>query len=234
MSATTSAATGKLYGVQRVYDAWEIPRSSFYARKARLLASPATLKRGPKTAVSDDELLALIREDLTTSLFTGEGHRKVWGRIRFVKGIKVSRKRVLRIMREQNLPSPHRVSQGCPIEHTGSIITAASTSQIISRTRSSSGVWHRALHSYRSHRQTESWSGSIKLSKSKSSMAAHTATSMSCGLPSQNSWKDITSTGWWKTRIQKPKTGSGSFQQRKTQGSSLILILCPWHRARYG
>jgi len=114
MSATISAATGKLYGIQRVCDAWEIPRSSFYDRKARQRQSPAPLKRGPKTLVSDGELLALIREDLATSLFTGEGHRKVWGRIRFVKGIKVSRKQVLRIMREDNLLSPYRVAQGCP------------------------------------------------------------------------------------------------------------------------
>ncbi len=125
MSAATSAATGKLYGIQRVCDPWEVPRSSFYARKARQLQSPTPLKRGPKTIVSDDELLALIREDLATSLFTGEGHRKVWARIRFVKGIKVSRKRVLRIMREESLLSPYRVTQGCPIEHTGNIITAA-------------------------------------------------------------------------------------------------------------
>ena len=124
MSATISAATGKLYGVQRVCDAWGVPRSSFYDRKARRLESPAPLKRGPKTLVSDDELLALIREDLATSHFTGEGHRKVWGRIRFVKGIKVSRKRVLRIMREENLLSPYRVAQGRTNEHTGKIITA--------------------------------------------------------------------------------------------------------------
>jgi putative transposase len=125
MSATTSAATGKLYGVQRVCDAWELPRSSFYARKARLVEAPTPLKRGPKTLVSDEELLAFIREDLATSLFTGEGHRKVWGRLRFVKGIKVSRKRVLRIMREQSLLSPHRIAQGRPNEHAGKIITAA-------------------------------------------------------------------------------------------------------------
>ena len=42
-----------------------------------------------------------------------------------VKGIKVGRKRVLRLMRENNLLSPHRVVQGQPKEHTGKIITAA-------------------------------------------------------------------------------------------------------------
>lgn len=125
MSTTISAATGKLYGIQRVCDVWEMPRSSFYTRKTRLLESPVPLKRGPKTLLSDDELLTLIREDLATSLFTGEGHRKVWARIRFVKGLRVGRKRVLRIMREENLLSPNRVVQGQPEEHTGKIITAA-------------------------------------------------------------------------------------------------------------
>lgn len=123
MSATISTATGKPYGLQRVCDIWEMPRSSFYDRKARAITSPVPQKRGPKTPISDDELLALIREDLATSLFTGEGHRKVWGRIRFVKEIKVGRKRVLRIMHQENLLSPHRVVQGEKQEHKGKIIT---------------------------------------------------------------------------------------------------------------
>ena len=123
MSATISEATGKPYGVQRVCDAWDLPRSSFYHRQSRRAAAPVLQKRGPKTLLSDDELLVLIREDLATSLFTGEGHRKVWARIRFVKGIKVSRKRVLRIMRQENLLSPHRVIQGEKQEHNGKIIT---------------------------------------------------------------------------------------------------------------
>jgi hypothetical protein len=100
-----------------------MPRSSFYHRKSNELESPAPQKRGPKTLISDGELLALIRDDLTTSLFTGEGHRKVWGRIRFVKEVKVGRKRVLRIMRQNNLLSPHRVVQGEKQEHKGKIIT---------------------------------------------------------------------------------------------------------------
>ena len=123
MSTTISEATGKPYGIQRVCDTWEMPRSSFYSRKARRTESPVPHKRGPKTLISDEELLVLIRDDLATSLFTGEGHRKVWARIRFVKGMKVGRKRVLRIMRQENLLSPHRVVQGEKQEHKGKIIT---------------------------------------------------------------------------------------------------------------
>jgi hypothetical protein len=89
MSATISATTGKLYGIQRVCHAWEEPRSSFYGKKERLAKPAITRKRGPKTLLSDDELLTLIRTDLATSRFIGEGHRKVWYRLRFVKGHKI-------------------------------------------------------------------------------------------------------------------------------------------------
>ena len=125
MSSAISPATGKAYGVQRVCVAWEVPRSSFYGRVARKEVHPVPRKRGPKTPLSDNEVLALIRADLETSSFIGEGHRKVWARLRFVKGIPVGRKRVLRLMRENHLLSPHRVVQGQPREHAGKIITAA-------------------------------------------------------------------------------------------------------------
>ena len=125
MSAAISPITGKLYGVKRVCNAWEEPRSSYYGRKARSSKPGLNRKRGPKTAITDDELLALIKTDLATSRFIGEGHRKVWARLRFVKGHKIGRKRVLRIMREHNLLSPNRVFQGAPKEHAGKIITAA-------------------------------------------------------------------------------------------------------------
>lgn len=125
MSAAISTSTGKLYGVERVCNAWEEPRSSYYGRKVRITKPVVHRKRGPKTKISDDELLALIRTDLATSPFIGEGHRKVYARLRFVKGHKIGRKRVLRIMRAHNLLSPNRVFQGQPKEHTGKIITAA-------------------------------------------------------------------------------------------------------------
>ena len=125
MSAAISPVTGKPYGVQRVCAVWEVPRSSFYGRQSRKVVPSTPLKRGPKTPLTDAEVLDLIRTDLATTTFIGEGHRKVWARIRFVKGIKVGRKRVLRLMRENNLLSPHRVVQGQPKEHTGKIITAA-------------------------------------------------------------------------------------------------------------
>jgi hypothetical protein len=62
----------------------------------------------PKPKMPDADLLAAIRADLETSLFSGEGHRKVWARLRILRGIRVSRARVLRVMREYALLSPYR------------------------------------------------------------------------------------------------------------------------------
>jgi len=69
--------------------------------------------------------LELIRSDLNTSPFQGEGHRKVWARLRVRDGVKVGRRRVLRLMRENNLLSPYRGRRGTPRLHQGEIITQA-------------------------------------------------------------------------------------------------------------
>jgi len=128
MSQTISVATDKPYGVERVCNAWEQARSTFYDRQERAKKAAQGIKpgkRGPTPLVSDVDLLELIRRDLKDSPFQDEGHRKVWARLRIGKGIRVSRKRVLRLMRENNLLSPHRGRQGQPKVHDGTIITEA-------------------------------------------------------------------------------------------------------------
>jgi putative transposase len=129
MSQTISPAMGRPYGVQRVCRIWEQARSTLYARqrrtKERLTGRRMPRKRGPKPVVSDEALLDLVVSDLAVSPFQGEGHRKVWRRIRFRQQIPVGRMRVLRIMRENNLLSPHRGRGTEPREHTGTITTTA-------------------------------------------------------------------------------------------------------------
>ena len=126
MSAAISPATGRAYGVERVCRVWEQPRSSYYAQRDEASPEPArAVRRGPKPKLSDQELERLIREDLATSPFLGEGHRKVWARLKVLRGVRVSRKRVLRIMREQHLLSPHRARRGEGLLHEGTITTDA-------------------------------------------------------------------------------------------------------------
>ena len=128
MSQTTSATTGRRYGLERVCRLWEESRSAFYARRARLQRSASAegpCRRGPTPALSDAQLLAAIRNDLARSPFQGEGHRKVHARLRILDGVRVSRTRVLRVMRAQGLLSPHRGRQGEPKPHDGTIVTSA-------------------------------------------------------------------------------------------------------------
>ncbi len=55
--------------------------------------------------MGDQELLGEIRDVLATSPFVGEGHRKVWARLRR-RGVRTSRKRVLRLTRGAGLLAP--------------------------------------------------------------------------------------------------------------------------------
>jgi len=49
-----------------------------------------------------------IRGVLRASPFHGEGYRKAWARLRF-EGLRTSKERVRRLMKEHGLQAPHRV-----------------------------------------------------------------------------------------------------------------------------
>ena len=129
MATAISPTAGRRYGVTRVCEVWDLPRSSFYAARQQQVdaaaAPPPAQRPGPKPAVSDEALLAAIRADLARSPWTGEGHRKVWARLRVIDVIRVARKRVLRVMREHSLLSPHRARTRREEPHDRHIITQA-------------------------------------------------------------------------------------------------------------
>ena len=121
-----AACTGLAYGLRRVCAAWGMARSSFYAMTSGQHAEqPPAKRRGPKPAISDQALLVAIEADLEASPWEGEGYRKVWARLRVCRDIRVARKRVLRLMRENNLLSPHRCRRRGGNPHDGEIITHA-------------------------------------------------------------------------------------------------------------
>jgi len=70
-------------------------------------------------------VLSAIRADLARSPWIGEGYRKVWARLRVLDGLRIARKRVLRLMRENGLLSPHRHLPHHDAAHDGRITTAA-------------------------------------------------------------------------------------------------------------
>jgi putative transposase len=120
MSRTISPVTGKPYGLAAVCRVWRLARSGVYRH---LSASPTAVhRRGPLGAMSDEALTTAIRGVLSASPFHGEGHRKVWARLRHA-GTRTSLRRVLRLMRQSNLLAPTRAgSPRGPRNHDGTII----------------------------------------------------------------------------------------------------------------
>ena len=119
MSRVISPVTGKPYGLAAVCRAWRLARSGVY-RHQRPMLQPQ--RRGPLGAMSDDGLTTAIQGVLAASPFHGEGHRKVWARLRYA-GTRTSLRRVLRLMRQNNLLAPTRVgSPRGPRNHDGTII----------------------------------------------------------------------------------------------------------------
>jgi putative transposase len=71
----------------------------------------------------DDALVEAIKKLLRDSPFHGEGHRKLWARLRFA-GVRTSRRRVVRLRREHGLLAHQRASRPRgPRAHDGTITT---------------------------------------------------------------------------------------------------------------
>ena len=121
MSRTISPSSGKSYGLALICRIWRIPRATFYRHQGPPRTEPPR-RRGPVGRMPDAALLAAIRAVITGSPFHGEGHRKIWARLR-VAGVRTSKRRVLRLMRENDLLAPTRVgSPRGPRSHDGTII----------------------------------------------------------------------------------------------------------------
>ena len=124
MSRASSPSTARCYGTARVCQLWDIPRSTVYARRARASRpAPPAARRGPKQGWTDEALTEQIRAVLASSPFIGEGYRKAWARLRLA-GVRTSKGRVLRLMREAGLLAPTRVGRRRgPRAHDGTIST---------------------------------------------------------------------------------------------------------------
>lgn len=119
MGQETSPSTGKVYGLKKVCWILGVVRSSVYSKKGTSGKRP-----GPQGAIPEPDLLQQIKEDIAASPFKGEGHRKVHARIRR-KGIPIAKGRVLRLMKEHKLLSPHRHLSRSENPHDGKITTSA-------------------------------------------------------------------------------------------------------------
>jgi putative transposase len=124
MSRAISPISGRPYGLAPVCRVWRLARSGVYRHRAPVRSAPPR-RPGPVGPMPDADLLTAIRADLAASPFHGEGHRKVWARLRH-GGVRTSQRRVLRLMREHGLLAPSRVgAPRGPRDHDGTIIPDA-------------------------------------------------------------------------------------------------------------
>jgi putative transposase len=122
MSRQVSPSMRRPYGLLRVSEVWDVPRATVYRRRRHDEARPRR-RPGPLGPMPDQALAEAIRELLVMSPFHGEGYRKLWARLRF-KGIRTSKRRVLRLTREHGLQAPGRVGRPHgPKAHDGTIRT---------------------------------------------------------------------------------------------------------------
>jgi putative transposase len=138
------------------------PRSTVYARRQ----SKAPARPGPATSISDHDLVELIRQVLVASPFAGEGYRKIRARLRREHGVRVSGKRVLRLLRREGLLAPQRVrGRRKPRPHDGTIIPTApnvrwGTDATMAWTRADGWVW---VFACVDHYTAEAWTHVAKI-----------------------------------------------------------------------
>jgi putative transposase len=123
MRGQVSPSTERRYPLTLICQVYRVARSSLYAASGSGLGPAIPGKRGPKTVLSDADLLEAIQGVLAASPFHGEGYRKVRARLAH-QGLRVGGKRVLRLMRVHRLLAPRRLGppNGNPA-HDGRIIT---------------------------------------------------------------------------------------------------------------
>ncbi|MEX3582315.1 MAG: hypothetical protein VB137_06230 [Burkholderia sp.] len=123
----TISATGKPFGLQRVCQALDLPRSTIYAERARALnkVTPlAPVRRGPQPKAPDHERLAAVRADLTRTPFVGEAACKVWARLRIQEGRHPRVPRPCLAADARTQPAfAHRQPQKPPNAHDGRMTT---------------------------------------------------------------------------------------------------------------
>lgn len=109
-----------------ICEVFGVARSTYYGRCEDPGQVPEPEKRGPKTKHSDEELVAMIREELEDPEFSGEGYKKIHARLRYRRGVVVGKNRVLRLMRREGLLAPvRRANDRGDKAHAGTIIPEA-------------------------------------------------------------------------------------------------------------
>ena len=104
-----SPGTGRRYPLTMICDVYRLARSSVYAAGCGMAQGSAPTKRGPKTAVADDELVRTIRAILAACPFLGESIEVRRRKTRLAVDAQISVTEIIRLNEQHIRPSGHLV-----------------------------------------------------------------------------------------------------------------------------
>lgn len=120
MKDQISETVKKIYPMSLILSVAGLSSAAYYRKDAPKINKA---RPGPKPSITDDQLLMEIRKEILESPFLDEGYKKTWKRLQR-RGIKASKDRVNRVMRENDLLSVTRPKAERKVnDHTGSIKT---------------------------------------------------------------------------------------------------------------
>ena len=120
MKDQISETVKKIYPTSLILSVAGLSSAAYYRKNAPKINKD---RPGPKPTIADDQLLMEIRKEILESPFLDEGYKKTWKRLQR-RGIKASKTRVNRVMRENDLLSVTRPKVERKVnDHTGSIKT---------------------------------------------------------------------------------------------------------------
>ncbi len=121
MKEIKSEVTGKPYPMRQILSIAELSSSAWYDKRPRKKAFDRC-KPGPRTLVSDAEILSEIHAYTKAPDFNAEGYIKIHARLKR-KGLLIAKNRVYRLMKGANLLNGKTAKNGSGRAHDGQIIT---------------------------------------------------------------------------------------------------------------
>lgn len=118
MIGSKSETTGKIFSTRFVLNIFKISPATWYAKKS---GKKSSKKRGPKTFLSDIELLQLLKKKIEFLPFFQVGYKKLHLYLR-KDGVRVGKERIRRIMSEENLLLRPPGGTGSARPHNGRLI----------------------------------------------------------------------------------------------------------------
>lgn len=126
MRGTRDPETGRYYSVRMLLRVVDRSPAAFYFGQSRVKDAVRPKKPGPASAISDDDIIQLVRETIKDDPFHGTGYKKIHARLNRSlqeNGISIGKNRLFRLMQKHDLLGKAPGGSGSSRPHDGKITT---------------------------------------------------------------------------------------------------------------